>query len=116
MARGYHLVSGGTDNHLLLMDLRAKHPDLTGQQAADWLEATNIVVNKNTIPFDERPVSLASGLRLGTPAITTRGLGPNETRRLAGWVDEVINSNGEESVLSRVKQQVLQICEAFPIP
>ena len=116
LARGYHLISGGTDNHLLLMDLRANHPDLTGQQAADWLEGANIIVNKNSIPFDQRPASLTSGLRLGTPAITTRGLGRDETRPLAGWIDEVISSNGDESVLTRVKQQVLQICEAFPIP
>ena len=116
LSRGYHLVSGGTDNHLLLIDLRANYPDVTGQQAADWLEIANIVVNKNSIPFDRRPAAVTSGLRLGTPAITTRGLGQNETRQLAGWIDEVISSNGDESVLGRVKQQVLQICEAFPIP
>jgi len=116
LSRGYHLVSGGTDNHLLLIDLRANYPDITGQQAADWLERSNIVVNKNSIPFDRRPAVVTSGLRLGTPAITTRGLGQDETRQLAGWIDEVISSNGDESVLDRVKQQVLQICEAFPIP
>ncbi|NIA06371.1 MAG: aminotransferase class I/II-fold pyridoxal phosphate-dependent enzyme [Actinobacteria bacterium] len=116
LSRGYHLVSGGTDNHLLLIDLRANYPDITGQQAADWLERANIVVNKNSIPFDQRPAAVTSGVRLGTPAITTRGLGQDQTRQLAGWIDEVISSNGDESLLARVKQQVLQICEAFPIP
>ena len=116
LSRGYHLVSGGTDNHLLLIDLRANHPDLTGQQAANWLEKANIVVNRNAIPFDQRPPSLTSGLRLGTPAITTRGLTAGDTRKLAGWIDEVINSNGEEPVLNRVKQHVLDVCQVHPIP
>ena len=116
LSRGYHLLSGGTDNHLLLIDLRSNHPDVTGQQAADWLEKANIVVNKNSIPFDDRPAVVTSGLRLGTPAITTRGLGPDQTRQLAAWIDEVISSNGDESVLRRVRQQVLQLCAAFPIP
>ena len=86
LSRGYHLVSGGSDNHLMLIDLRTNHPDLTGQQAADWLEKANIVVNKNAIPFDDRPPVLASGIRLGTAAITTRGLAPDQTRQLAGWI------------------------------
>ena len=116
LARGYRLVSGGTDNHLLLIDLRANHPELTGQQAANWLESANIVVNKNTIPFDQRPPTQASGLRLGTPAITTRGLGQDQTRALADYLDEVISSKGAEAVCSRVKKRVLEICEAFPIP
>ena len=116
LARGYHLVSGGSDNHLLLIDLRRNHPDVTGRQAADWLEQANIVVNKNAIPFDDRPAVVTSGLRLGTPAITTRGLGTDQTRQLAAWIDAVITSNGDESVISGVKKEVLQICQDFPIP
>ena len=75
LKRGYRLVSGGTDNHLLLIDLRHNYPELTGRDAADWLERANIVVNKNAIPFDKRSPTQTSGLRMGTPAITTRGLG-----------------------------------------
>ena len=116
LSRGYRLVSGGTDNHLLLIDLRANYPDLTGKAAANWLESANIVVNKNAIPFDERPAWQASGLRLGTPAITTRGLGKDQTRLLAGWIDEVISSSGDESVCRKVKQQLLEMCQEYPIP
>ena len=116
LSRGYRLVSGGTDNHLLLIDLRANYPELTGKAAANWLESANIVVNKNAIPFDERPAWQASGLRLGTPAITTRGLGMDQTRLLAGWIDKVISSGGDETVCLKVKQQVLEMCQEFPIP
>ncbi len=116
LGRGYRLVSGGTDNHLLLIDLRANYPQLTGQQAADWLESAQIIVNKNAIPFDQRPPTETSGLRLGTPAITTRGLGLDETKVLAACIDEVLSSKGAESVCKRVKGRVLEICEAFPIP
>ncbi len=116
LGRGYRLVSGGTDNHLLLIDLRGNYPELNGQQAATWLESAQIIVNKNAIPFDQRPATKASGLRLGTPAITTRGLGPNETKVLGGWIDEVLSSKGAESVCRRVKGRVLEMCEAFPIP
>ena len=116
LGRGYRLVSGGTDNHLLLIDLRANYPELSGREAANWLERAHIVVNKNAIPFDQRPPTQTSGLRLGTPAITTRGLGPEETILLAGWIDEVLSSNGDKSVLTRIKGQVLEVCEACPIP
>ncbi|MCK4850569.1 MAG: serine hydroxymethyltransferase [Phycisphaerae bacterium] len=116
LGRGYRLVSGGTDNHLLLLDLRANYPQLTGRKAADWLESAQIIVNKNAIPFDQRPPTETSGLRLGTPAITTRGLGPDETKVLAACIDEVLSSKGAESVCKRVKGRVLEICEAFPIP
>lgn len=116
LARGYRLVTGGTDNHLLLIDLRSNYPDLTGKQAANWLERANIVVNKNAIPFDQRPPTETSGLRLGTAAITTRGLGTDQTRQLAGYIDEVISSNGSDTVCDRVKNQVIEICDAFPVP
>ncbi len=116
LGRGYRLVSGGTDNHLMLIDLRSNYPELSGQQAANWLESAQIVVNKNVIPFDQRRPVESSGLRLGTPAITTRGLGTNETKALGGWIDEVISSKGGESVCKRIKGQVLEVCEAFPIP
>ena len=116
LGRGYRLVSGGTDNHLLLIDLRGNYPELNGQQAANWLESAQIIVNKNAIPFDQRPPTETSGLRLGTPAITTRGLGPDETKVLGGCIDEVLSSRGAESVCRQVRGRVLEICEAFPIP
>jgi glycine hydroxymethyltransferase len=82
--RGYRLVAGGTDNHLMLVDLRKVHPDLTGAQAEQWLESANIITNKNMIPFDERKPTETSGLRLGTPALTTRGLGTGDMDTVAG--------------------------------
>lgn len=116
LARRYRLVSGGTDNHLLLIDLRTNYPNLSGKEAANWLERANIVVNKNSIPFDERPSWQTSGLRLGTPAITTRGLGKDQTRLLAGWIDDVISGGGGEAICAKIKQEVLELCQEFPIP
>jgi len=113
---GYRLVSGGTDNHLMLVDLRQVHPDITGKDAEGWLEQAGIIVNKNMIPFDERKPTLTSGLRIGTPAVTTRGLGPAEIKTVAGWIHEVISSHGNEQTAAKVRSQVLDMCGRFPLP
>ncbi|HSW47198.1 MAG TPA: serine hydroxymethyltransferase [Phycisphaerae bacterium] len=113
---GYRLVSGGTDNHLMLVDLRQVHADITGKDAEGWLELAGIIVNKNMIPFDERKPTQTSGLRIGTPAVTTRGLGPDELRTVAGWIHEVISGRGDAAVATKVRGQVLDMCRRFPLP
>jgi len=113
---GYRLVSGGTDNHLMLVDLRQVHADITGKDAETWLEAAGIIVNKNMIPFDERKPTQTSGLRIGTPAVTTRGLGTAEMKTIAGLIHEVLAARGEPNVAQRVRQRVLDLCRRFPMP
>ncbi len=113
---GYRLVSGGTDNHLMLVDLRQVHADITGAQAENWLEQAGIIVNKNMIPFDERKPMETSGLRLGTPALTTRGLGTEEMQVVAELIHKVIGSHGDEGAISEVNEQVLEMCRKFPTP
>ncbi|HVV68124.1 MAG TPA: serine hydroxymethyltransferase [Gammaproteobacteria bacterium] len=113
MARGYKIVSGGTDNHLFLVDLIDK--DITGKDAEAALGLANITANKNAVPNDPRSPFITSGLRLGTPAITTRGFGENETEILAGWVCDVLDDYQNQSVIDQVKSQVLAICKRFPV-
>lgn len=113
---GYRLVSGGTDNHLMLVDLRQVHADITGKQAESWLETAGLIVNKNMIPFDDRKPMETSGLRIGTPAVTTRGLGTSEMPVVAGLIHEVLAARGSEDVTGRVRQQVREVCERFPLP
>ncbi len=115
LARGWRLVSGGTDNHMLMIDLRSRKPDLTGHQAAEWLAAAGIITNKNSIPFDLRKPVHTSGIRMGTPALTTRGMGQAEMKTIADWVDAVLNSDGGQGVIDRVRGQVLEMCRQFPI-
>jgi glycine hydroxymethyltransferase len=112
----WRLVSGGTDNHLMLIDLRSREAELTGRTAAAWLAAAGIVTNKNAIPFDPRPAAKASGVRLGTAALTTRGMGKEEMKRIAGWIDKVLTCGGDEDVLQSVRGQVAELCGQFPIP
>ncbi|TWT46104.1 Serine hydroxymethyltransferase [Phycisphaerae bacterium RAS1] len=114
-SRGYRLVSGGTDNHLMLVDLRAAHPDLTGKQAEGWLETAGIIVNKNMIPFDERKPTQTSGLRLGTPALTTRGMRADQMKSVAELLHEALSSGGDEARVGRVRQQVRDLCRQFPL-
>ena len=114
--RGYRLVSGGTDNHLMLVDLRAVHPDLTGKHAESWLEQAGIIVNKNMIPFDERKPTETSGLRLGTPALTTRGLAAREMDTVAGLIHAGLVAKGDDAALARVRAQVIELCRQFPVP
>jgi glycine hydroxymethyltransferase len=115
VAKGNRLVSGGTDTHLMLLDLRPAYPDVTGAQAEDWLVSANIVVNKNMIPFDERKPTQTSGLRLGSPAATTRGLKENEMRLVADLIDRVLRSQGDPDVIESVRGEVHGICEQFPL-
>jgi len=114
--RGWRLVTGGTDNHLMLIDLRSRNEDLTGDVAARWLAAAGIISNKNIIPFDTRGTKETSGLRLGTPAVTTRGMRPDQMTRLAQWIDDILSSNGSEEVIDRVRGAVHEFCLQFPIP
>ena len=114
-SHGYRLVSDGTDNHLMLVDLRAVHPDLTGQQGERWLETANIICNKNMIPFDERKPTQTSGLRLGTPALTTRGMGTAEMATVADLIHEVLSSDGDEAALATTQNKVRELCSQFPL-
>ena len=111
--RGYNIVSGGTDNHLFLVDLIAK--DITGKDADAALGRANITVNKNAVPNDPRSPFVTSGLRLGTPAITTRGFGKAESATLAGWIADVLDDIGNEETITRVRGQVLELCGRFPV-
>ena len=113
-AAGFRLVSGGTDNHLLLVDLT--RAGITGKQAEEALDRVGISVNKNAIPFDPRPPAIASGVRLGTPAVTTRGFGPQEMVRIADMIVRVISHPDEDRVEEAVKEEVAQLCQRFPIP
>ena len=113
MERGYDIVSGGTDNHLFLVDLIAK--DITGKDADAALGRANITVNKNAVPNDPRSPFVTSGLRLGTPAITTRGFGTAESATLAGWITDVLDDIGSEETIARVRGQVLELCGRFPV-
>ena len=111
---GLRLVSGGTDTHLLLVDLTST--GVTGKEAEDALSATGIVANRNAIPFDTRPPATASGIRMGTPAITTRGFGKEEMKQIASLIVEVIKNTHNRDVLHQVGQKVAQMCSRFPIP
>ncbi len=115
-AKGNRLVSGGTDNHLMLLDLRPAYPDVSGKDAEDWLVSANIVVNKNMIPFDERKPTQTSGLRLGTPALTTRGLKEGDMKVIAGLIDRVLRAKGDAETLESVRGDVRAICQQFPLP
>ncbi|MFZ5534293.1 MAG: serine hydroxymethyltransferase [Pseudomonadota bacterium] len=113
MARGYKIVSGGTDNHLMLVDLIDR--ELTGKDAEAALGAANITVNKNAVPGDPRSPFVTSGVRLGTPAITTRGFGAAEAQALGGWIADVLDAPSDPAVIERVKGEVLAICRRLPV-
>ena len=108
---GFDLVSGGTDNHLMLADVYSR--GRTGAQMQDLLDAANITANKNTIPFDTQSVRVTSGVRLGTPAVTTRGMGEEEMRRIGALICRLVDE-GEDAVAS-VRAQVLDLCARFPL-
>ena len=116
MEKGYKVVSGGTDTHLLLLDLREKDENLTGKEAETWLVQSGLTVNKNTVPNETRSPFVTSGLRLGTPAVTTRGMGTKEMEKIADWMDSVILSNGDSSVQGGVRKKVANLCSKFPLP
>ncbi len=113
MEEGFRLVSGGTDNHLMLVDLR--NQDLTGKEAETALDKVGITVNKNAIPFDPRPPAVTSGIRIGTPAVTTRGMKENEMRIIGKLIARVLKSPQDEAVLEEVRSRVRELVEAFPL-
>ena len=111
--RGYDIVSGGTENHLVLLSLLGR--DITGKDADAALGRANVTVNKNTVPNDPRSPFVTSGLRLGTPAITTRGFGVDETRELTGWICDILEDINDDVMIQRVRGQVLELCKRFPV-
>lgn len=113
ISRGYDIVSSGTDNHLFLLSLIKQ--DVTGKEADAWLGDAGITVNKNAVPNDPRSPFVTSGIRIGTPAVTTRGFGETEVRDLAGWIADVLDSKGDESVINAVKQKVAAVCAKHPV-
>jgi len=110
---GFHITSGGTDNHLMLVDLRSK--GLTGKVAEDALGEAHIVVNKNMVPFDPQKPTVTSGMRLGTPAVTTRGMREDEMRQIGRWIARVLAAPDDEAVKARVRGEVHELCSNFPI-
>ena len=112
-ATGFRIVSGGTDNHVFLTDVFSK--GITGKDGQNILEAANITVNKNTIPFDTQKPMVASGIRVGTPAVTTRGLREPEMKTVAGLIARVLDAKGEAAVTAQVKKDVKELCDRFPI-
>lgn len=112
---GFHLVSGGTDNHLILVDLRPSHAELTGKDAEQALEAAGITMNKNTVPGETRSPFVTSGLRIGTPALTTRGMREPEMGRIADWVAHILAAPVEEGRIEGVRQEVREMCAEFPL-
>ncbi|MBA7597732.1 Serine hydroxymethyltransferase [subsurface metagenome] len=111
---GLRVVSGGTDNHLLLVDLRDL--GITGKAAEEALEAAGIVANRNAIPFDPRPPRVTSGIRFGTPAVTSRGFGPDEMTRIAQLIIKVVTNIGDDKTYKEVRQEVEDLCSRFPVP
>ena len=111
--RGYKIVSGGTDNHLFLLDLIDKN--ITGKDADAALGRAHITVNKNAVPNDPRPPAISSGLRIGTPAVTTRGFKEPEVRQLTNWIADVLDHMGDESAVERARAEVEKICRRFPV-
>ncbi len=111
---GLRLISGGTDNHLVLVDLTKL--GVTGKEAEEALGKTGIIVNRNAIPFDPRPPRLSSGIRLGTPAVTSRSFGKEEMKHIAALIVKVITDTGNQDVQNRVSQEVSQMCSRFPVP
>ncbi len=114
LARGFSLVSGGTDNHLLLIDLTNKK--VTGKQAATALDKAGVVCNSNTVPYDPRKPFSPSGIRLGTPAVTSRGMGPAEMRLIGKWMDDAIAQRKDDAALERIAGEVREVCRKFPAP
>ena len=111
--RGYPIISGGTDNHLMLVSLIDQ--GITGKAADAALGRANITVNKNAVPNDPQSPFVTSGLRLGTPAITTRGFGADETRQLCGWIADILDDIDNEETNDRVRAQVIELCQRFPV-
>jgi len=111
---GMRIVSGGTDNHIVLVDLSPQ--GISGRDAEEALEAAGISVNRNTIPFDPKPPMITSGIRLGTPAVTTRGFGTEEMKRIASLIARVLSPSGDKRAQEQARQEVREMCQQFPIP
>ncbi|AAC06734.1 serine hydroxymethyltransferase [Aquifex aeolicus] len=110
---GFKIVTGGTDSHIVLVDLRNKN--IIGKDAEKALEKAGITVNKNAVPFDPLPPTKTSGIRIGTAALTTRGMKEDEMRKIAGWINEVLSNMDDEKTIQRVRQEVRELCETFPL-
>ncbi len=115
MERGLKLVSDGTDNHLLLVDLRPSHPDLSGKDAEHALEEAGITVNKNTVPGETRSPFVTSGLRIGTPALTSRGMTEAEMAQIADWIVRVLDASADTDLIQGVRGEVTELCQAYPL-
>ncbi|HPG33510.1 MAG TPA: serine hydroxymethyltransferase, partial [Lentimicrobium sp.] len=113
--KGYHVISGGTDNHLMLIDLRSKFPELTGKVAENTLVKADITINKNMVPFDSRSPFTTSGIRVGTPAVTTRGLKEEHMPVIVDLIDEVLSNIDNESVIENVRDKVNEMMGEFPL-
>lgn len=113
MKRGYKLVSGGTDTHLILIDLSDRQ--ISGKQAEVALEEAGITTNKNMVPFDKRSPMVTSGLRIGTPALTTRGMKEPEMKQIAEWIDRVLSNHNNETIKNQVRKEIKELCEKFPL-
>jgi glycine hydroxymethyltransferase len=113
LSRGYEVVSGGTDNHLFLVSFIKQ--GLTGKDVDAWLGDANITVNKNAVPNDPQSPFVTSGIRVGTPAVTTRGFGLDQARELAGWMCDVIGARGDAGTIDAVRTKVLDLCARFPV-
>lgn len=112
-SHGFRIISGGTDNHLMLVDLSGK--GITGKEAEEALDKAGITANKNAIPYDERPPAVTSGIRLGTPCVTTRGMGTAEMRVIAGLISSIINNSKDQAAIDANAEQVKSLCDRFPI-
>jgi glycine hydroxymethyltransferase len=113
MERGYEIISSGTDNHLMLIDLRSK--SLTGKQAEEALIRADITINKNMVPFDTQSPMVTSGMRIGTPAVTSRGMKEKEMIRIVDLIDEALQKPSDEKHLKSVKQKVIRLVRRFPL-
>ena len=113
--RGFHIVSGGTDNHSMLVDLRTKYPDLTGKVAEKALVAADLTANKNMVPFDTRSAFQTSGIRLGTPAITSRGAKEDLMIQIAAWIERVLDDPENEQNIASVRAEVNATMKNYPM-
>ena len=114
MDRGYHIVSGGTDNHLMLVDLRNKN--ISGKKGEITLGKVDITVNKNMVPFDDKSAFITSGIRLGTPAVTSRGMKESDMETIVGWIDKALVNADDEAVLASIKMEVNSFSKRFFLP
>jgi glycine hydroxymethyltransferase len=113
LARGYKVVSGGTDNHLMLVNLTNKA--VTGKEAEAALDAAGIIVNKNAVPYDEKPPATASGIRLGTPTVSTRGMREADMRQIVDFIDRVIQRPQDQALQQQIRAEAKALCTKFPI-